>query len=155
MVITTAQIQAWFKDKDGLVMKTEAREALKDKGIEGPDDLLEFNKESISQIASGFRKRTPVVPFSAKSQKRTVEAINLLRFYETTGRPFAPSAVKYLIIKDFVEQWKSLKNRMDHKPDVPKITKELGVLRWSEAFSNYLAQCIGVRGAPAQCSPHH
>lgn len=133
---------------NGLAMAAETSKAPNDEGIETPSDLLDFDKDLITQITSSFQKGTPVVPFSAKAQKQTVEAINFLNFYNGIGCEFMPLQIKYKIMQDFTEQWKFLKKCMEDKPDVPKITKELGVLRWSEAFLNYLAQCIGVQGAP-------
>ena len=46
---------------------------------------------------------------------------------------------------DFNEQWKALEERKENEnPDVPKITKALPVIKWTEAFTDYLSCAIGV-----------
>jgi hypothetical protein len=53
------------------------------------------------------------------------------------------------VIKNFTEQWKALK---DHKlgdlPEVPKVTKALPIIKWTQAFADYLHRVIGVRMIP-------
>jgi hypothetical protein len=46
-------------------------------------------------------------------------------------------------------QWKALgdKKKAD-EPEVPKITKALPVIKWTEAFRDYLHRIIGVRTIP-------
>ena len=53
------------------------------------------------------------------------------------------------VVKNFDIQWKAL---VDHKksdePDIPKISQTLPVLKWTEAFSDYIHQIIGSRMIP-------
>ena len=49
----------------------------------------------------------------------------------------------------FEIQWKALKNRKDDDdPEVPKITKAHPIIKWTEAFQDYLHQIIGVQMIP-------
>ena len=42
-------------------------------------------------------------------------------------------------MRNFEIQWKALKNRKDEDdPDVPKIIKALQIIKWTEAFHNFL-----------------
>jgi hypothetical protein len=50
------------------------------------------------------------------------------------------------VVKNFAEQWKALQDRKSGEtPDVPKITKALPVIKWTQAFANFLHREIGVR----------
>ena len=42
-------------------------------------------------------------------------------------------------MSNFETQWKALKDRKDEDdPDVPKITKALPIIKWTEAFQDFL-----------------
>ena len=52
-------------------------------------------------------------------------------------------------MKNFEIQWKDLKVKKDiHIPNVPKITKSLPIIKWTEVFKDFLAQVISVRVIP-------
>ena len=47
-------------------------------------------------------------------------------------------------------QWKALKERKDEDdPDVLKSTKALPILKWTEAFQDFLNRVIGARMIPS------
>ena len=74
-------------------------------------------------------------------------ACDLVRYYVTVGRE---NTLNYLrsepVIKNFAEQWKALTNRkMGDDPEVPKISKTLSVIKWMEAFTDFLHCHIGIR----------
>jgi hypothetical protein len=53
------------------------------------------------------------------------------------------------IIKLFNKHWKSLKERKkDDKPETPKITHGLPVVKWTETFRYFLHHVIGSRFIP-------
>ena len=140
---------------------------LQEEGITSPDDLADFDKDTMAQVAENLRKPNdrvsnpdkgapagstiprPAYVFGAKSQKRLLEACDLIRYYETTGRPLTAPSIRYNVIKNFTEQWKALKARNEEDPpDVPKITRTLPILKWTEAFDDYLNRKIGNRMIP-------
>ena len=52
-------------------------------------------------------------------------------------------------MKNFEIQWKALKGKKeDDQPEVPKISKALPVIKWTEAFQDFLHRIIGVRLIP-------
>ena len=52
-------------------------------------------------------------------------------------------------MKNFEIQWKVLKERRgDDSPDVPKISKVLPVIKWTEAFQDFLTRKIGNHNIP-------
>ena len=54
-----------------------------------------------------------------------------------------------LVIKNFEVQWEVLKEHKDSDdPEVPKITKALPIIKWTEAFQDYANHVIGVRMIP-------
>ena len=75
----------------------------------------------------------------------------ILRYYETAGREItAPNMRWTTTIKYFVEHWKVLEE-LDKEadfPDVPNITKQLAVTKWTEALADFLARVMGRRTMP-------
>ena len=167
MVLTAGQSLAFFTGAGSMAIPVATYQQLANEGIVTPDDLLDFDKDSIEQIAKNLRSPSDRIPnpdpaappgstiprppyvFGAKSQKRLLEACDLIRYYETTGRAVTPANIAYDIIHYFTQQWKALKDRRDDDPpEVPKISKTLPVLKWSEAFDDYLSRAIGARTIP-------
>ena len=53
------------------------------------------------------------------------------------------------VIKNFEVQWTALKERKKgDEPEIPKITKALPVIKWTQAFADYLDMVIGARTIP-------
>ena len=53
------------------------------------------------------------------------------------------------VAKNFKTQWKALKSHKDEdNPDIPKITRALPIIKWTEAFQDFLHQTVGVRTIP-------
>ena len=140
---------------------------LQQEGIMSVDDLADFDKDSLQQLADNLRRPggrvpdpnpgaagatipTPPFVFGAKSQKRLLVACNLVRYYNTVGRPLTAANMQWdTVMKNFEIQWKALQDRKDDDdPEVPKISKALPIIRWTEAFEDYLSRVIGVRTIP-------
>ena len=55
-------------------------------------------------------------------------------------------------MSNFEIQWKALKGRKDEDdPEVPKITKALPIIKWTEAFQDFLNRVMGARIIPLAC----
>ena len=53
------------------------------------------------------------------------------------------------VMSNFEIQWKALKERKgEDDPEVPKITKALPIMKWTEAFQDFLNRVIGARMIP-------
>jgi hypothetical protein len=93
---------------------------------------------------------TPGFVFGAKSQLRVKVAMNLAKFYQTVRCELDHNKMRWNpIIKNFVEHWKALKNcKDDDTPNTPKITKTLPIMKWTEAFTDFIQQVIGVQMIP-------
>ena len=74
-------------------------------------------------------------------------ACDLVRFYQTVGRDITAANIQWnQVMTNFEIQWKALKDRKDEDdPDVPKITKALPIIKWTEAFQDFLNRVIGAR----------
>ena len=61
------------------------------------------------------------------------------------GRDLTAASLQWnTVMKNFEIQWKALKERKgDESPDVPKISKALPVIKWMEAFQDFLNRKIG------------
>ena len=88
--------------------------------------------------------------FGAKSQKCLGIACELVRYYNTVGRDLTAANMRWNnVMKNFEIQWKALKMKRDEDtPEVPKISKSLPIIKWMEAFQDYLHHVIGVRMIP-------
>ena len=93
---------------------------------------------------------TPPFVFGAKSQQRLNVACDMIRFYNTIGRTLTAANLQWTTtMSKFKDLWKSIVDRKDKEtPMVPKITKTLPIMKWTEAFSTHLRRCIGVRYIP-------
>ena len=169
MVWTANQLTAFFEDPAQMCVPHETRNALQAEGMITIEDLSEFDKESIKQVADNLRRpgdriadpnpdaaegatipRPPYI-FGAKSIHRLIAATDIVRFYETVGRPLTPACMRWQpVIKSFMEHWKALSDRkVDHDlPEVPKVTKTLTITKWTEAMADYLQRVIGSRTIP-------
>ena len=84
---------------------------------------------------------------------RVVELLLLSENKDTTGEIVSDLTAANIqwnqIMSNFEIQWKALKERKDEDdPDVPKITKALPIIKWTEAFQDFLNRVIGARMIP-------
>ena len=134
-------------------------------GIQSVADLADFENDSIQQLAGNLRKpggripdpdpnasagaTIPMPPFTyeAKSQKRLTVACDLIKYYQTVGRDLTATNIQWnQVMSNFDIQWEALKERKDEDdPDVPKITKALPIIKWTEAFQDFPNRVIGAR----------
>ena len=48
------------------------------------------------------------------------------------------------VMKTFIEHWQALVDRKEEStPDIPMITKNLAITKWSEAFMDFLHRVVG------------
>jgi hypothetical protein len=168
MVMTAAQTTAFFEDAAQMGIPNVTVVQLQREGIVSIDDLVDFDKDTIEQIAANLRRPagrvpdpnpaaaagatvpTPPFVFGAKSQQRLTIAGKLVRYYDTVGRPLTPGNLQWNpVMKNFSEQWKTLEDkRKADEPEVPKISKALPIIAWTEAYGDWSHRVPGVRSAP-------
>ena len=168
MVWTAAQTTAFFENQAQMAIPHATVVQLANEGISNVEDLADFKEDGLKQLADNLRRPggrvpdpnpaagagatipTPAFVYGAKSQMRIGVMCNLVRYYKDTGRDITPAMMQWTQVgKNFAEQWKALERKAkDDAPDVPKITKQLPVIRWTEAFVDFLSRVIGVRKIP-------
>ena len=127
MVLTNAQLTAFFESADQMAIPRETVARLAQEGITSADDLSEFDKSSICQIADNLRRPggripdpnndgatipTPPFVFGAKSQQRLNVACNLVRFYNMIGRTLTASNLTWsTTMVNFKDLWKAVVDR--------------------------------------------
>lgn len=168
MVLTANQTTSFFEDADQMGIPHDTRVQMQNEGITGVEDLADFDKDTLQQLADNLRKPggrvpdpnpgapagatipTPAFVFGAKSQKRLAVACDMVRYHNMVGRAISSSNMKWQhVLRNFEIQWKSLKQRKeDDPPEVPKISRTLPIIKWTEAFQDYLARVIGNRMIP-------
>ena len=162
MVLTTAQTTTFFEDADQMGIPHATVIQLCAQGIKAVADFADLDKDSLQQLADNLRRPGRCVPdpnpgapasatiptppfiFGAKSQKRIAIACDLVRFYATMGWDLTAANLQWnTVMKNFELQWKALKERKgDDSPDVTKISKALPVIKWMEAFQDFLNRKI-------------
>ena len=168
MVVTAAQTTAFFENPDQMGIPHAMVIQLQVEGITGIQDLADFDKDTLQQLADNLRKLAGCVPdpnpaaaagatiptpsfvFSAKSQHHISLACEIVCYYNAVGRDITAANMQWTqVIKNFEDQWKALKgHKEDDEPDVLKISKSLPIIKWTEAFQDFLHQVIGVRMIP-------
>ena len=159
-----AQTTNFFENADQMAIPNRTVLQLATEGITMVEDLSEFDPEDFAQIADNLRK-PPSIPdianpgqlvrqepfvLGAKSLKRLKVAAKAVRYYEMIGRVLTSNMMHYgNTLVNFEQQWKSLEERKkEDVPDVPRITRNLKVTKWSESFNDFLSKVIGKRYAP-------
>ena len=168
MVLTAAQTIAFFESPDQMGIPHASMVQMQLEWIQSIADLADFEIDSLQQLADNLRQPggriadpdpnapagatipTPAFTYGAKSQKRLTVACDLIRYYQTVGRDLTAANIQWnQAMNNFEIQWKALKERKDEDdPDVPKITKALPIIKWTEAFQDFLNRVIGARMLP-------
>ena len=168
MVLAAEQTTAFFESPDQMGIPHATMVQMQQEGIQSIADLTDFENESLQQLADNLRKnggripdpdqnapagatiQMPAFSYGAKSQKRLTVACDLIRYYQTVGRNLTAANFQWnQVMSNFEIQWKALKERKDEDdPDVPKITKALPIIKWTEAFQDFLNRVIGARMIP-------
>ena len=168
MVLTAVQTTAFFRDGDQMGIPQAMVAQLQIEGITTISDLADFEKETLQQMADNLRKPggrvpdpnpaaaagatipTPPFVFGAKSQHRLTVACELVQYYNTIGCDLSAGNMRWWnVMKNFKIQWKALRECKEaDDPEVPKISKSLPIMKWTEAFQDYLHRTIGVRTIP-------
>ena len=166
MVLTNQQTTAFFEDAAQMGLPNETVVQLAVEGIATVYDLADFDKDTLQAVADNLRRPagrianpdpaaapgatipTPPFVFGAKSHSRLLVATDLVKYYNTVGRELTAANIRWThVMKNFEIQWKALKKRKDEDaPDTPKITRSLPVIRWTEAFKDFLSRVIFVSG---------
>ena len=149
MVITAAQTTAFFKNPDQMGIPHATVIQLQVEGITVIQDLADFNKDTLQQLADNLRKPAGCIPdpnpaaavgatiptpsfvFGAKSQHRISMACEIVCYYNTVRHDITAANMWWTqVIKNFEDQWKALKRcKEDDEPDIPKISKSLPIIK--------------------------
>ena len=168
MVLTAAQTAAFFEQADQMGIPHVTMVQLQAKGITSVSDLADFNKDSLQQLSDNLRHPggrvpdpnpaaqpgstipTPPFAFGAKSQRRIAVACNLVNYYKTVSHDLTAANLQWnTVMKNFDIQWTTLKEKKgEDSPDTPKISKALPVIKWMEAFQDFLNRKIGNQSFP-------
>ena len=168
MVLTAEQTTAFFESPDQVGIPHATIVQMQLEGIQSVADVADLEKDSLQQLADNLRKPggripepdpnapagatipMPAFTYGAMSQQMLIVACDLIRYYQTVGRDLTAANIQWnQVMSNFEIQWKALKERKDKDdPDVPKITKALPIIKWIEAFQDFLNRVIGARMIP-------
>ena len=165
MVLTAAQTAGFFEHDAQMGIPHETVVQMAIEGITMASDLAEFDKDSLEQLANNLHQPGGRVPdpnpntapgatiptlaftFGVKSQKRLLATTNMVKYYVTTGRDLMAGNLQWdTVVKNFDIQWKALRAKKEE--DTPEVPKALPVIKWTEAFQDFLARVVGVQTIP-------
>ena len=165
MVLTGPQITAFWEEAAQMGLPNATRIQLQAEGIDHPDDLVDFYKDDLKQLADNLRKppgrapnpdpgaagaiSTPGFTFGAMSQMKILAAANIARYHNAVGRPLTVANLQWNpVIRNFKEQWKALEDRKKQDIEAPKASSALPILKWVESFIIFTDSKIGARMIP-------
>ena len=168
MALPAIQTTAFFKHADQMRIPHVTMVQLQAEGITLVSDLADFNKDSLQQLVDNLRRPggrvpdpnpaaqpgstipTPPFVFGAKSQRRIAVACDLVNYYRTVGHDLTAANLQLnTVMKNFDVQWTALKEKKgEDSLETPKISKALPVIKWTEAFQDFLNRKIGNRNIP-------
>ena len=174
VVKTKPQTTTFFKHANQMGIPHATVLQLQSKGITLVSDLADFNKNSLQQLADNLRHPgghvldpnpgappgstipTPPFVFGAKSQRCIAVACDLVKYYTTVGHDLTAANLQWnTVMKNFDIQWTALKERKgDDSPETPKISKALPVIKWTEAFQDFLNRKMTEFRQPLQVRSH-
>ena len=168
MVLTTAQTTTFFKHTDQMGIPHATVLQLQSEGVTSVSDLVDFNKDLLQQLADNLRHPgrcvldpnptaqpgstipTPPFVFDAKSQRCIAIACDLVKYYKAVGHDLTVANLQWnTMMKNFDVQWTALKEKKgDDSPETPKISRVLPVIKWMEAFQDFLSRKIANQNIP-------
>jgi hypothetical protein len=145
----------WFKDKvEGLYATDKQMRALKDEGIDGPDDLRGVDEDFIDDLSRGLSQRSydadgkilASTKLSARTVSRLKGMVKVVIYLSHVRRDITWEAVKWTNVSNFLEEYKILISKADGSPgDVPKY-KNSGVVKHIYCLMDYLRLVQGQQG---------
>ena len=168
MVLTAAQMTTFFENANQMGIPRATMLQLQSEGITLVSDLVDFSMTSLQQLADNLRCPDGCVPdpnpaaqpgstiptppfvFGAKSQRHIAVACDLVKYYITVSHDLTMANLQWnTIMKNFDIQWTALKEKKgDDSPETPKMSKALPVIKWMEAFQDFLNRKIGNHNIP-------
>ena len=165
MVLTAAQTTAFFEHADQMGIPHITVLQLQAKGITLVSDLADFNVTSLQQLADNLRRPGGRIPdpnpaaqpgstiptrpfvFGAKSQRDIAIACDLVNYYRTVSRDLTAANLQWnTVMKNFDIQWTALKEKKgEDSPETVKISKALPVIKWTEAFQDFLNRRLEIK----------
>ena len=107
MVLTAAQTANFFQQNAQMAISAPTVAQLANEGIQTVNDLLDFDKDSIKQVANNLRRPpggAAAFTFGAKSHQRLLVACDLVRYYDTVGRNLTAAILQWNhIMRNFGE----------------------------------------------------
>ena len=168
MILPGSQTTTFFEDFSHKGIPHPTMIQLQEEYIIIVDDISDFDKTTIEQLAVNLRRPagrvedpehsdnaytmipTPLFVFGARSRTRLGTDAELVRYYETVNCTITVSNMTWSqTVKNFQVQWKSLEEKKNnYKPNIPAIMKAFPVIKWTKPFRYYPHCRVGARTLP-------
>lgn len=170
-MFTAANLTAFWENNPQMRLTADQRARLAQEGLASVADFSDFNEDTLNDAFKNMKHSEPAIPEVTNAagdvitaavpairgnlpgaivKHRILTARIAHEFLTTTDRPITPQTMHYTnVLKDFRIEHDAILKLKDQEPtDMPTISRELQVMQWQPAFSNYLGSVFGVREIP-------
>ena len=164
---THIETDSFFLDATQMGLSIPVQAALQMEGIIEVDNLLDFDDEQWKTIVSNVKNqaitmsvaqpKSPPVPIRGISYSIGARSLSLLkvtsesgRYYDSIGRTTGPVNMAWTTLSYLDFQWKYLLaiKASQYGSGIPKLTKNLKVMKWSPTIIAFWTTYIGARKVP-------
>lgn len=158
MLFDNATTHAFFTNEEQIGLPQPIFERLVEEGIVSVADLGSIEDEDWNRLHKNIEVRIPAATRNGEPTLRRLPAIAVaklkvasaaVRYYECVGRNLEVESMSWSVLKHFKDEHASIKSLKKSNPtEVPKVSKNVPVLKWLESFETFLGNVIGSRDIP-------
>ena len=162
-MLTVQQNTDFFTNQMNIPARTVTE--LATMGIDTAESLVDYDEDLLKQVKEDLKRpggtevdpnnaaaRIPTRPYvlSPLSCHRLAVAAHAVRYYNAIGRGLTMASMTWNgALMMYAEYLKALKvQKKAENPELPKVSRSLPVVQWTEAFSIYLDRTLGSRDIP-------
>ena len=135
-VVTDIKVTNHWQHRDQIGLTADAWKAIKKEGITDFEELATLSKRNLGKMFTALCKEK--IGIGVVTETKIMQVAQLVKFCKQTGQTPMLEHVTMTVMKDFTHQWEASEARKEEDVEVPKLTKELGVLKWVNAFTTFL-----------------
>ena len=158
MIFDNASTHAFFTNEEQIGLPQPIFERLVEEGIVSVADLGSIEDDDWNRLHKNIEVRIPAATRNGEPTLRRLPAIAVaklkvasaaVRYYECVGRNLEVESMSWSVLKHFKDEHASIKSLKKSNPtEVPKVSKNVPVLKWLESFETFLGNVIGSRDIP-------
>ena len=165
MVMSETERVAWWEQQNQIGLPTPTRLVMESERFAFPEDLGEFNEDQIKRLIASLRSRKvrelhltipgrmkrQLIEFPAYSEVKLIWTLKYVHHCNNVRRPIDAENIRWdPVVRTFRKLWEAIELKAKDKPDVPKITKQMNIMKWAQPIRDYLSKARGLFHAPLE-----